>query len=249
MSSNIAEERIKKLCDLAAAEVGVKESPSNSDNVKYNTEYYGKVVKSTASTKYYWCVVFIWWLFKKTGLSDLFYGGGKTASCASVKSYAQKHGQWVTHGYRKGDLLLFNFSNGTAPKHIGLCIDATASKVTSIDGNTSAGDSGSQDNGGMVNIRTRKLATVVGAYRPNYGGAQASAINPYKVPTIALKYGSTNREAVKWLQWELNQHGYACDIDGSFGPATDRLVRKFQKDRGLVVDGSVGPATRAALLK
>ena len=73
--------------------------------------------------------------------------------------------------------------------------------------------------------------------------------NPYQQPTVALKKGSTNKEGVKWLQWELNRHGASLTIDGSFGPATDAAVRDFQKKSGLVVDGSVGPATRAALVK
>lgn len=74
-------------------------------------------------------------------------------------------------------------------------------------------------------------------------------VNPYKTPTTTIRYGSGSKESIKWLQWELNRHGYICDVDGSFGPATDRLVRKYQKDHGLSVDGSVGPATRAALMK
>lgn len=71
--------------------------------------------------------------------------------------------------------------------------------------------------------------------------------NPYKEPTTALRKGNSNKEGNKWLQWYLNHHGYACTIDGSFGPATDKQLRAFQKDRGLAVDGSCGPATREAL--
>jgi peptidoglycan hydrolase-like protein with peptidoglycan-binding domain len=36
-------------------------------------------------------------------------------------------------------------------------------------------------------------------------------------------------------------------LDGDFGPETDGLVRGFQQDNGLVVDGIVGPQTWAAL--
>lgn len=75
------------------------------------------------------------------------------------------------------------------------------------------------------------------------------AKNPYKVPTSALKYKNKNKEGNKWLQWELNYHGYKCDIDGSFGPDTLAKLKAFQKDHGLEVDGSCGPLTRKELLK
>ena len=44
----------------ALAEVGVKESPKNSNNVKYNTWFYGHAVKGDA---YPWCAVFVCWCF------------------------------------------------------------------------------------------------------------------------------------------------------------------------------------------
>ena len=241
---------IDQLIQIAKAEIGVKESPANSDNVKYNTAYYGKTVKSTASTKYYWCVVFIWWLFQQAGLPGLFYGGGKTASCGSVKNYAQKNGLWVTSGYRKGDLLLFNFSGGTAPSHIGLCVEASGSKVTSIDGNTSAGDAGSQDNGGMVNIRARSVSTVVGAYRPDYDGkaSESTKVSTVSVKAPVLKKG-IEHDGVKVLQAFLNASGFSCGgVDGSFGPATDTAFRAFQKAVGLTVDGSCGAKSWAKIL-
>jgi hypothetical protein len=35
--------------------------------------------------------------------------------------------------------------------------------------------------------------------------------------------------------------------DGVFGPITERAVKRFQRSNGLLVDGIVGPQTRAAL--
>ena len=56
---------------------------------------------------------------------------------------------------------------------------------------------------------------------------------------------------VKALQALLIGYGYgvgSSGADGDFGPATDAAVRKYQKAKGLTVDGSVGPATWAKLL-
>lgn len=54
-------------------------------------------------------------------------------------------------------------------------------------------------------------------------------------------------DEVQVCQERLTAKGYLCTADGIFGANTDRLVRAFQKDRGLGVDGIVGPATWAAL--
>ena len=62
-----------------------------------------------------------------------------------------------------------------------------------------------------------------------------------------LTKGKTG-SAVRELQTLLNQKGFACDVDGSFGPATLAAVKAFQAANGLAVDGSVGPATWTALL-
>ena len=52
---------------------------------------------------------------------------------------------------------------------------------------------------------------------------------------------------VRDVQTALANAGIAVDTDGVFGPATENAVREFQSQNGLVVDGIVGPGTRAAL--
>lgn len=54
---------------------------------------------------------------------------------------------------------------------------------------------------------------------------------------------------VKWLQNRLKELGYKITVDGSFWKDTDKVVRQFQKDRKLKVDGKVGANTVKELLK
>lgn len=68
-----------------------------------------------------------------------------------------------------------------------------------------------------------------------------------KKPTI--RKGSTG-EYVYLAQTELLGKGYdigKSGVDGKFGAATESAVKAFQKDRGLKVDGIIGPATWEAL--
>jgi DNA-binding winged helix-turn-helix (wHTH) protein len=78
------------------------------------------------------------------------------------------------------------------------------------------------------------------------GGAVFAASRP-RPPEPILREGSHGDEVLV-LQRELAEAGYdPVYLDGQFGPLTATAVRAFQQDNGLVVDGDVGPATRAAL--
>lgn len=61
---------------------------------------------------------------------------------------------------------------------------------------------------------------------------------------------STTSAEVKEYQQQLKTLGYyAGDVDGVAGNLTLGAVKNFQRDNGLVVDGIVGPATRATLIR
>lgn len=91
-------------------------------------------------------------------------------------------------------------------------------------------------------LENRRVCTIIDMGETDTGG------NPYPVPTRALTRGKKGSD-VAWLQWELDNHGFPCDIDGSFGPATEKQLKAYQKMHKLEVDGSCGPATRASLTK
>lgn len=60
----------------------------------------------------------------------------------------------------------------------------------------------------------------------------------------ALSKGDKGTD-VKIMQAVLKEIGYAVTVDGSFGPATESIVRLFQNNNGLTVDGYYGPQSKA----
>lgn len=78
----------------------------------------------------------------------------------------------------------------------------------------------------------------------------AIAASSLPVGTTAYQrvaYGSSG-PAVKTVQGNLRALGYyTADVEGKFGYSTYEAVKAFQTDRGLKVDGVVGPQTWAAL--
>lgn len=147
--------------DLARRELGVTEEPAGSNTVKYNAAYYGRTVAGDA---YPWCCVFLWWLFRETGLAQLFYGGKKTASCGALARWARARGQFVTGDYRPGDVVFFHFGTGVI-QHVGLLERVEGGVLVTIEGNTGLGNDA---NGGAVMRRWRQERYAAGAWRPPY---------------------------------------------------------------------------------
>ena len=76
---------------------------------------------------------------------------------------------------------------------------------------------------------------------------QAPPAKPATPPTV--QQGSTG-ETAQQVQFLLSAEGYGlapAQVDGNFGAATKVAVEHFQTDKGLTVDGVVGPTTWTAL--
>ena len=226
----------EKIIETALAEIGVKESPANSNRQKYGKDY---GVNGTA-----WCCQFVWWVFKHAGATAFFYGGKKTAYCPTLMQYYKDKGQLVKKNFEPGDIIFFDFNGNGQPDHVGIVERVVGNKVYTIEGNTSVGN---DTNGGQVMRRTRSGKTILCAARPKYDKNEKEGC---EVKLETLKKGCEG-DNVKALQTLLIGYGYDCGrhgADGDFGADTDRAVRVFQKGAGLTVDGVVGKNTWTKLL-
>ena len=231
--------KIDSILAIAQKEVGTKEYPPGSNNVKYNTWFYGHEV---SGSKYPWCAAFQSWVFRGTNLIK------KSASCSDIYHWFKARGQIVTKP-KKGDLVFFKFGTGYKDTdHIGLVKNASQwpANFQTIEGNTSVT---SDDNGGCVMERTRSKSKVVAFARPTYDDADVeehvtTTIGVTNKPT--LKMGSKG-DWVKVAQARLVVNGYNIEVDGYFGPKTKEAVIKFQTSYGLEKDGIIGPKTWAKL--
>jgi len=151
------DEKRANVLKWAESQLGVIEWPSGSHKVKYNDWYYGKTGSTGA-----WCMAYVQWVFARAGLPLPV----KTASCTTLSSYAKQHGQWVTLGYKPGDILFMHWGKDKAvTEHVGIVKAVKSGYVVTYEGNTSLA---SQANGGCVMERNRAYANITGAYRPWY---------------------------------------------------------------------------------
>lgn len=75
-----------------------------------------------------------------------------------------------------------------------------------------------------------------------FGAAQS-----FTVELPVLRRGSRG-EAVKALQAQLLGYGYSLAVDGSYGPTTEAVVKKYQSDRKITVTGIGDEQTRKKML-
>ena len=221
-----------KVVSIAAGQVGYKEGKNNSN--KYGAAYGMNNVS--------WCMEFIWWCFKQAGMD--WY---KTASCtACYKHYASR--AVSRDALRKGDVVFFDWDHSGDCDHVGIVESVGSSRITTIEGNTSSGNAGSQSNGDGVYRRYRTRSQIAKAIRPAYE-AETSGGGTCNVTVQEVKNGSKGG-SVYVLQAFLKAKGYYTGkVDGIAGSLTEKAIKAFQKAMGLSQDGIAGQKTWAAVFK
>ena len=223
---------VNELIAIAKNEIGVKEYPPGSNQVKYKNWMYGRHASEP------WCASFVAWCFKGSGLVP------KTASCLNMLEWFERRGQ-IVKDPKPGDIVFFHYStNARRTNHVGIVVGVDGKIIKTIEGNTSVS---SNDNGGCVMSRSRNK-NIVAYARPKYSdnGTTPSIINK-KRPT--LRIGSKG-EDVLYLHKQLKKCGYGVDPKSDyFSSLTDLCVQNFQISHFLKSDGIVGPLTWAEIDK
>jgi peptidoglycan hydrolase-like protein with peptidoglycan-binding domain len=68
---------------------------------------------------------------------------------------------------------------------------------------------------------------------------------PPAAPPAVLGRGSVGADVRTWQQ-QMSRRGWRIAVDGIFGPQTQSVARRFQREKGLRPDGLVGRRTWAA---
>lgn len=150
--------KASQIVELARTQLGTRETTTN--NVKYNTAYYGGAVYGSG---FGWNTVFVWWLFKALGASELFCGGEKTSRAvfAYQKYVDSKDFYREPSVFRAGDILAMKTTvSSDAVDTLGIVesIDLDTETVYAIVG----------DSNKAVERKGVHLSNIVGVCRPAY---------------------------------------------------------------------------------
>ncbi|MEK7128208.1 MAG: peptidoglycan-binding protein, partial [Patescibacteria group bacterium] len=168
--------------------------------------------------------------------------------------------------YDLGTTTLKNGSRGEAVKELQRFLNTKLNLGLAIDGSLGPKTIAvikkwQKDNGlvadGLIGAKTKAMMNAQAAGTPATPATPASSASPnalatpsrtsYDLGTTTLKNGSRG-EAVKELQRFLNTKlNLGLAIDGSLGPKTIAVIKKWQKDNGLVADGLIGAKTKAMM--
>ncbi len=148
----------QEIANIAFAEVGTKESPTNSNKQKYGKWFGFDGVM--------WCAIFVSWCYDQAGkrLEGMGYKKG-FAGCQTAVSHFKNSGEIVKREDAKvGDIMFFDWNGDKRYDHVGIFNgwkDKEKWEAYTLEGNTSKTN---QSNGGEVMNRTRLTNNVVFAH-------------------------------------------------------------------------------------
>lgn len=204
-----------------------------------------------------WCGAFVDWVLAERDADGNPIGRNGIFYTPSIVASARSRGVWRSESdmaqAQPGDIVLFDFDGTGKAKHVGFIEKYLgAGLVQTIEGNTSSGNAGSQNDGGGVYRRVRSGATIMGwvdmsqwlaKNAAELGGISkpkpASALRKTWLAKKVMDHGKLSVGTVKRLQAQVD-----VTIDGALGPNTRKAVQRWL---GVTPDGVWGPKTYSAL--
>lgn len=199
-----------------AKQVGTFENPAGSNNVPYNTNYYGYPVNDKNA---HWCATAVCDGMRQVGASELYYGGRKTASCPTLLDYYKReHPEQLVTEPRPGDWVFFDWDKSGIPDHIGTVEEVYPDKLTTLEGNV---DDAYRR---LIRQRNDKILAYV---RPAWGEDEAPEPKPetpeFVQPFVDVPKSAWYAKAVKWA----HSNGVTSGTDAThFSP--DKTVTRAQ---------------------
>lgn len=150
----------------------------------YNAWYYNSDISAP------WCANFVSWCAGQAGILDTYVP--KHEGCLNGQEFFEGQGRWRNarkdnkfYLPQRGDLVYFDFGSGVN-KHVGIVTSYSwdengALKIHTIEGNTSSGMSGSQDNGEGVYERTRTPDQILGYGTLNAPSEKYASKEPFTI--------------------------------------------------------------------
>lgn len=227
--------------------------------------WYGDRRKNSAFDGAAWCDMFLSYCAWEAGGEEGLDIVGEFAYTPHHASWFARNGRWGSTATR-GSLGFVDWQGHKqihGIDHVVLVLGTDSKgRIATIEGNT-------ED---KVAYRKRERNIFVGFGYPKYdkipsvkGPAKpvakpkvpAIGSNAPKFPLPASQFFSVDshngyktnkdRDGVRRFQARLKHRGWRIEADGRFGPRTDRVVRAFQAEKRLEVDGKVGRITWAAI--
>lgn len=189
-----------------------------------------------------WCDMAITYWARKSGNAAAVLPGGDRAYTVWHAEDFRKVGRWHAgttaniDRSRPGDIAFFDWGTSNSIEdidHTGVIEKVLGGgRVQTIEGNT----------GDACRRRVRSASVIAGYGRPAYSDAPA----PPKAPPFrrTLKQPPLMQgDDVRTWQAQMRRRGWSIDVDGWYGPDSERVCRAFQSDKHLRVTGDVDQAT------
>lgn len=187
----------KAVLAICAKYVGVKENPFGSNNVFFNTRFYGVEVRDGYDLKgkvnkacsYAWCFTSVSEIFIEAGypLGNIGWPRGASGVPYAIERIS-KWGRLISlSDAQPGDIMMIDFNKDGKWDHVTIIKDKALPHVFTYEGNTSADDKGHQSNGGEFCPKDRNSSNIgVMVVRPNSYDRDYVAPKPVKINNIIV---------------------------------------------------------------